>query len=299
MLAVTMFMSCIVSTAYASTTAVSGTTWKETLAGADVEVPEVYNAEDGTFGESLRVVSHSAGEASRTYMFGVELGEKIESGTLVVDAVFSNVAASAWSIINIFGIANEESGWKTAEKSGLVFDNVSGDTSNVGLLSYDVSGSSTADALYKSRWNTDVSSSYDVSASDGVYELKFVASAESETDDWEIKIYNTDINTESPIYTYTVSRASVPDITYIINSNWMGKGKEYGGNYGTASLTVEKYAVMTFEHDITGVYQYDEGDTDDRTVSIGMSGNDLVDITEAYVIDEEDKLKIRATKRAT
>ena len=120
MLAVTMFMSCIVSTAYASTTAVSGTTWKETLAGADVEVPEVYNAEDGTFGESLRVVSHSAGEASRTYMFGVELGEKIESGTLVVDAVFSNVAASAWSIINIFGIANEESGWKTAEKSGFI-----------------------------------------------------------------------------------------------------------------------------------------------------------------------------------
>ena len=271
-LAMGMIMSCAQSITFAEGTSII--TWKETIGDVDQSVSEVYDSATGTFGQAGRTVVHTTTTASQTYCFGVELPTAVKSGKVVVDAEFSGVVADDNRRIRPFSLSSEAKGWAGTVVSGMEFR-----YTNVALGNGDG---------YKGCWNADAMGTATSIKAD-VYKLKFVAEAEDENSQWVIKIYHEETNKTIPVFTYTIPRANLGDIKYIINTNWIGKNK-------TAQITVNKFKVKIFDanygKDFSATYVDDDTDDyTDRTVRIDVLSDvtPIADINavDAYIVNEE------------
>lgn len=88
-LAIGLILSCLQSVTFAGVTPISGVTWKETADSTGLQLPEnfVYNSADGTFGTDGRTFTANSTSENSTwhrYYLGVELSEKVETGTVIV-----------------------------------------------------------------------------------------------------------------------------------------------------------------------------------------------------------------------
>ena len=261
-LVIGMLSSCLQSMVFANAPTV---TWKETHYGGNDAVDQLpsggvgYNAETGTFGTEGRTITDSStkGDANtnHTYYLGVELPQKVETGTVIVEAEFSDMAlALGGSYLNLFDLSNEANGWKSKAKSGVIIQE--------------------SDIL--------INNANRQNAVNKVQRFKFVAARANTDADWSVKFYHFD-NSE-PLYTYTVSKTDLPDIKYITNNSWVAGGR-------SIALTVNKFKVRAFDAnygaDFSAAYVPDANDSTDRIATINVSGTAVADINavDAYIVN--------------
>ena len=226
-----IFSLSLASVAFADASTV---TWKEIIGSSTSDVDQIpdgvgYNSETGTFTEG-RTIVRTANSTRNTYYFGVELPTAVTSGRIVVNAEFSGVLSGSAYDIDIFNLSSESAGMRNTAVSG---------------LSYKASGYLLSDATnYNANWNTDHSSVGETTGGSPKLEpnrannLKLVATAADEEDNWTINVYDAAKPNEGPFYTRTILRSELSDIKYIVNSNYLH-------TTNNAQITIDKFQVTT------------------------------------------------------
>ena len=277
-----LILSCLQSMVFANATV----TWKETVGSKADAVDQIpsgvgYDPATGTFGTTGRTISYTApSDVAKTYYSGVELPGLIKSGKIIAEVEFSGLSIVDARQLHLFAVSDTTTGWNGTVKSELVLRSTN---------KFRNSTEKALDETYRSYWNTDLitlnpGSGVQISAVNGVHHFKFIAQAASETADWNIDIYHMGISEEAPVYSYTILRSKLPDLKYILNYNYHGRGT-------ASSFTLKKFKVKTFAAnygaDLNAVYVPDANDSTDRIATINVSGTDIADINavDAYIVN--------------
>ena len=269
-LAIGLISGCLQSMAFADAPTVS---WKETRGkdGSQLADSVGYDPADGTFENGARAITSDTTTGNHTYYLGVELSEKVETGTVIVEAEFSDMNVPSGSDLKLFDLSNEANGWYAKGNSGLK-----------------IQGS---DILINSS---------KIKAVNGVHRLKFVAARANTDVEWSVDVYHFDDS--EPIHTYTVSKAVLPDIKYITNNSWVASGR-------SIALTVNKFKVEIIENPTLKITSATDGNVaynaplsvtfdsaiDDKTIG-GIQLKQGATVVNANVaLDEETKKTVTIT----